>query len=439
LTGIAKSLFEHKHNQRGRPATAYRALLFLATVWGLTQLLFLVDSNFSRPQQFHESDYIMTFYVAGHLVATGKESDLYPGRDATSFIGTAFNKAAHSLLDGLPEKTTAVYMYSPLVAWLFAPLSHVGPNWSLLIWQAISLLALAISCKLLADSTGIGFTESLFLCSLVGPVFITFWSGQLGIVFGLLPLCIGFFLLLHDRAVFAGLVWSLLLLKPQYFPAVGFVALVLVARADFRLAFGLAIGLSAFVVANLLLFPVGLVLNWLASHRLSDTLFTDARYGIPAHLITSLPADILLMLPEHSRSALKWLIYFGAMLLWLTGLWCCGKINAGQCERVTKISLTLSIGCILSSLALPHLLYYDLCVLVPAGFILASKNNIVPQTAATKMPARLAWASISLYLPVFLIFPNNVASALILETILFGLFVFLLVRIIRTSALPNAI
>ena len=419
--------------------TAYRALLFLATVWGLTQILFLVDANFSRARQFHEADYVMTFYVAGHLVATGKESDLYPERDATSFIGAAFDKTAHSLLDGLPEKTTAVYMYSPLVAWLFAPLSHVGPNWSLLIWQAFSLFGLAVSCKLLAHSTGVDFKESLFLCSLIGPVFITLWSGQIGLVCGLLPLSIGFLLLLRDRALLAGLVWSLLLLKPQYFPAPAFVALVLATREDFRLVSGLLLGLSAFIVANLLLFPVDLVLGWLASHRLSDTLFTDAQYGIPAHLITSLPADILLMLPASSRSALKWPIYFGAMLLWLIAFWCCRKINAGQWERRTRISLTLSIGCVLSTLALPHLLYYDLCVLIPAGFILASTNNIIPQTVAAKMPARLAWISISLYLPVFLIFPNNVAAALVLEVFLFGFFVFLIVRIIRAPALPNAV
>ncbi|HWH77561.1 MAG TPA: hypothetical protein VNT76_09325, partial [Candidatus Binatus sp.] len=111
----------------------------------------------------------MTFYVAGHLVAAGKPGELYPGPDATSFIGASFDRAAHRLLDSLPEKTTAIFMYSPVVAWLFAPFSYVGPNLSLLIWHALSVIALAISCKLLAQSIQISFTEGLFLCGLFAP------------------------------------------------------------------------------------------------------------------------------------------------------------------------------------------------------------------------------------------------------------------------------
>src|SRR6266550_61492 len=230
--------------------TSYRILIFLATVCGLTQILFLVDANFSRPKQFQESDYIMTFYVAGRLVAAGRESDLYPAPDATSFVDASFNKAAHRLLDSLPEKTTAIYMYSPLVATFFAPLSQLSPNWSLLMWHVISIMGLILSCKILAELTKVNFSESLFLCSLFAPVFITLWSGQLGLVFGLLPLCLGYLFLMQDRALIAGLVWSLLLLKPQYFPAVAFVALVLVLNGKFRLALGLALGISAVAAAN---------------------------------------------------------------------------------------------------------------------------------------------------------------------------------------------
>jgi len=418
--------------------TSYRILIFLATVCGLTQILFLVDANFSRPKQFQESDYIMTFYVAGRLVAAGRESDLYPAPDATSFVDASFNKAAHRLLDSLPEKTTAIYMYSPLVATFFAPLSQLSPNWSLLMWHVISIMGLILSCKILAELTKVNFSESLFLCSLFAPVFITLWSGQLGLVFGLLPLCLGYLFLMQDRALIAGHVWSLLLLKPQYFPAVAFVALVLVLNGKFRLALGLALGISAVAAANLLLFSPGLVTNWLASHKLSDTLFTDVRYGIPVHLVTSLPADVLFLLPTSSRSAWKWPAYFGALLIWLMGLWYCWKISRGPWESRKKLSLTLAVGCVLSGLALPHLLYYDLCILIPAGFMLATRNNLVDKIVGTKIPARLAWASISLYMPIFLLFKTPVGMALILEMILFILFILILVRINYAIMVPNA-
>jgi len=60
--------------ERRFSVTPYRVVLFIATVFTLTSLIFLVDSNlFSQRREFQESDYIMTFYVAGHLAATGKK------------------------------------------------------------------------------------------------------------------------------------------------------------------------------------------------------------------------------------------------------------------------------------------------------------------------------------------------------------------------------
>jgi hypothetical protein len=411
--------------------TPYRVALFIATVWGLTQILFLIDANFSRAKQFQESDYIMTFYVAGHLIASGRAADLYPAADTTSFIGASFDKAAHTLLDSLPEKTTAIYMYSPLVAWLFAPLSQLGPNLSLLAWQGLSILALIISCKLIAQSLEINFAEGLFFCSLFGPIFITLWSGQLGLVLGLLPLSIGYFLFLRGFPLVAGLIWSLLLLKPQYFPAVGFVSLIIAIRGNFRVASGLFFGVLAIVSANLLLFSPALVIQWLVSHRLSDTIFTHAQYGIPTHLITSLPADFLLLLPHDMRPAMKWPAYSVSMLLWMVGVYICWRFYCGPWQMRTKFSLTVAIGCILSSIVLPHLLYYDLCILIPAGFMLATTNVVVPETIASRMIAPVAWVSISFYLPVFLFFTQHVGVALLLEIIILGCLIWLVAQINR--------
>jgi hypothetical protein len=424
---------------RGSTVTPYRVLLFCATVWALTQILFLVDANFSRAKQFQESDYIMTFYIAGRLVAAGRAADLYPAENASSFIGAPFDKAAHELLDSLPEKTTAIYMYSPLVAWFFAPLSHIDANWSLLIWQAFSIAALAIACKFLAQSVRTNFSESLFLTSLFGPIFITLWSGQLGLVFGLLPLAAGFVLLLQGRPLASGFVWSLLLLKPQYFPAAAFVALVTALAGSFRPMLGIAIGTATIIGANLLLFSPALIAQWLASHRLSDTLFTHVQYGIPTHLITSLPADILLLLPASVRAAAKWPVYGTALLFWLIGIYYCWKIHRGTWEQRTKISLTLVLSCVLSSIALPHLLYYDLCVLIPAAFLLATKNSLVPNVIGTRALVALAWISISAYLPIFLSFKPGVVMALMLEIILLGFLVCLLSRISRAMKMPNAL
>jgi hypothetical protein len=172
---------------------------------------------------------------------------------------------------------------------------------------------------------------------------------------------------------------------------------------------------------------------------LSDTIFTHAQYGIPTHLITSLPADFLLLLPPDIRSQLKWPAYFVSMLFWMVGVYVCRRFYGGPWETRTKFSLTVAIGCILSSIALPHLLYYDLCVLIPAGFMLATTNNVVPKTMAPRTIAVVAWVSISFYLPAFLFFTRHVGVAFLLEIIILICLIWLVMQINRAINSPNAV
>jgi len=181
------------------PSRLFRAALFVAAVWTVATWIFLVDNNlFSQRERFQESDFIMTFYVAGQLVLAGRSVELYPEPDAKSFVSSPFDKAAHEFLPHLPKGSTGAYMYTPLVAGFFAPLSLAGPNYALLIWQALSVLALAFSCWLLARVTSGKAGEIFFLASLYFPVFLTLWAGQLGLAFGVAPLCAGYFLLLRQ-------------------------------------------------------------------------------------------------------------------------------------------------------------------------------------------------------------------------------------------------
>ena len=131
--------------------TRYRLLVFSATAWALASGIFLFDNNlFSQREKFQESDFIMTFYVAGRLALTGRANELYPPSDARSFIDTPFDRAAHELLPHLPKASTGAYMYIPLIAGFFAPFSLVDPNLSLFLWQLMSVVALALSVTILS-------------------------------------------------------------------------------------------------------------------------------------------------------------------------------------------------------------------------------------------------------------------------------------------------
>ena len=405
----------------------YRALIFLATVWTVASCIFLIDSNlFSQRERFQESDFIMTFYVAGQLVLARRSGDLYPSPQADSFVNSPFDRAAHELLPHLPKASTGAYMYTPLVAGFFAPLSLAGPNNALLIWQALSVLALAFSCWLLAQVTRKKTSEIFFLSFLYAPVFLTLWAGQLGLAFGLAPLCAGYFLLLRQRPLAAGLVWSLLLFKPQYFLAAAFVALILAFRGRYRTFTGMTLGVVILLGLTAVLFSPELTLQWLQSHRVSDLTYSSGLHGIPAHLITGLPANLMILFPPDARAALKWPLYAAAAVAWLAGLWYGVKLARAQLSDPTWISLVLIIGVVLCSLTLPHLLYYDLCVLLPAGVLLFAENGPLPRQIGPRLIAAAGWIVVSAFLPLLLAFTEQKMLPLILELILLALFIVLL-------------
>lgn len=417
---------------RQPPLTAYRALVFAATVFAVASWIFLVDTNlFSQSEKFQESDYIMTFYVAGHLAANGRSTELYPEPDARSFIDSSFDKAAHALLPRLPKAITAAYMYIPLVAGFFAPFSFVGPNLSLFLWQTLSILALAVCCVLLSRITAAKTSEIFFLTFLFAPVFLTLWAGQLGLAFGLLPLCVGFYLLLKEQPIPAGVVWSLLLLKPQYFFAAAFVALVAALAGRFKAVLAMSLGVISLLVLTVALFSPAVAWQWLLSHKVSDAYFFAGLQGIPSHLITGLPANLLVLLPVDARSAAKLPLYGCAAFAWLLGLWCCTNLRKVTIGTSAQISVAFIIGLILSALTMPHLLYYDLCVLLPAGALLLARKGPLPTDNVLRTIGAIGWIVVSLFLPLLLAYANYKTLPLLLETILLALFLILLWRLYR--------
>lgn len=419
--------------ERSSSVTPYRALLFIATVFTIASWLFLVDSNLiSQRDKFHESDYIMTFYVAGHLVVSGRSGELYPDASAPSFVDSPFDKAVHRLLPQLPKQYTGAYMHIPLVAGFFAPFSYIDPNWSLLIWQILSVTALALSCRMLSRHVQLNGQEVFFLSSLFLPVFLTLWAGQLGLGFGLLPLCIGFVLVHRQRSFLGGLVWSLLLLKPQFVLAGAFVAVSLALTHRFRVLIGMTVGVTALIVFTILTFGTGPTMQWLLSHRVSDATYSSGLQGIPGHLITGLPANLMILFPVSQRASLKLPLYAAAAAFWIFGLWYCH--NLAKALRNPSVALTISfiIAVSLTSLTSPHLLYYDLCVLLPAGVLLLAQNGPLSGEKRLRWIAVGAWIAVSAFFPILIAFAQYKAVPLILELILLTHFCALLSLVNRS-------
>jgi hypothetical protein len=411
-------------------SSPYRIVVFLATAFTVAVLIFLVDNNlFSQSERFQESDFIMTFYVAGRLVSDGRASELYPDPSAKTFVNSPFDKAAHEFLPKLPQNSAGAYMYIPLVAGFFTPFGRLDPNVSLLLWQLISALALLWSCRQLGAITGAKTSELFFLAFTFLPIFLTLWAGQLGLTFGLLPLCLGLSLLFKNRPLLAGLVWSLLLLKPQYFLAAAFVTLVLLLNRRYRTFVGMSLGVIGLLIITLLWFGPDLTLQWLQSHQASDAMYSSGQQGIPSHLITGLPANLMILFPVEQRAAVKWPLYFCAAMLWMVGFYYAIKIAKSQADNLPSLAVALIIGACLSAISLPHLLYYDLCVLVPAGALLLAES----ERKDLRLIAICGWILVSGFLVPMLAFASLKIIPLILESILTVLFIILLRRLIRHS------
>lgn len=411
------------------PSRCYRLLILLATAWALASCILLLDSNlFSEREKFQESDFIMTFYVAGHLAASGRYNELYPSANARSFIDSPFDQAAHKLLPHLPSTTTGAYMYTPLVAGFFAPFHWLDPNSAMLVWQSFSILALAASALLLAPITRVKTSDVFFLSFLFAPVFLTLWAGQLGLAFGLLPLCLGYFLMLREKGLFAGMVWSLLLLKPQFFFPAAFVAIVCACTQRFRALIGMTLGVVALIFLTVGLFSWPTTLQWLSSHRVSDVYFFSGLQGIPSHLVTGLPANLIILFPVPARKIVKLPLYTAAAAAWLYGIWLCLRLKKVQPSAPCQISIALTIGVILASLTLPHLLYYDLCVLLPAGVLLVARDSPLGIPGAHSIGIT-GWIAITFFFPLLLGFAYTTILPLILELIILLLFLALLMRL----------
>jgi hypothetical protein len=357
---------------------------------------------------------------------------LYPTVNDPSLAQSSFNKAAHLLLPDLSDDAIALFGYSPFLAWvLFQPLSKFRPHISLLVWQGLSIVALIFSAFFLSRASKVKSSDIVFFSSLFLPIIATLWSGQLSLVVGLFPLSAGYLLLRRNQPVLAGFIWSFLILKPQFLPVAAFVAFAFALSRRFECIVGITLGIIGIIAANMTVVPVAVSMNWLHSVRLIEFIFSSGSYEIPTHLMTCLPVNLLLALPIESRATFKWFTYSAAALLWLAALWKCKKTAQSNLDESLKLSLILTVGIFLLPLTSPRLLYYDLCLFLPAGVILLANDRLGSQSRPLKRLALTAWISISVYMLVFMNVAARVELPLVLELILLVLFADLLRRIDR--------
>ncbi|HEY9756659.1 MAG TPA: glycosyltransferase family 87 protein [Oculatellaceae cyanobacterium] len=401
-----------------------RPLLMAAIAWTVVFLTLVGYLDFDPEMQklIQISDYLMTFHVGGYVIAHGLLSVLYPPADSTAFAKMAFDNLAHQVLPQMPVSSVAEFMYMPLAAAVFAPLSYLPLNISLFVWQVVSVAALFVGTHLTwRSATGIGVTDSgaggtgperdgvaTVLTRLLGafgwlPVCLTIWIGQVGLVFGLLPLASGYFLLTRKRPFLAGVVWSLAIFKPQFLMPAFVVLIVLLLRKDFRCIVGVISGLLLIMSINLLVFGPGLSASWLGCLKVSDVVYSDPRSGIATHIATSLPRTLLLM-AATKNIAIKPLVYGFAGVLLLSALavvWKNRKIG-GFDDRLS-LHFAFLIGIFVTPLVMPHFFFYDYCLFALSAPLAFAPNWPPAVGRVIRTVVLLTWAIVDMYAAVVLV------------------------------------
>lgn len=350
--------------------------------WALLTLIIMYTIDFKLPDSMAISDYLMTFHTAGYIAAHGKWQYLYPALDATTFHGAPFDQISHQLLTRMPAWSVSEYMYMPLSAFIFAPYSTLKPEFSLFSWQITSLLAIgaAAYCVLCDENPAIRKTR-VFLTTAATlsflPATLTLWIGQVGLVFGLLPLAFGYYLL-RRMPLPAGLVFALLFLKPQMLVLAVFLIVCELAQKRAQALIGMTLGVMALAQANATILGPQIFQAWLNCLRLSDKIFSDPANGVAVHLATSLPRAVLLSQPVEAHSTLKPIVYGLALLFMTVGLGVVVMLSHKSSpikDPLAKANLSLILACLALPLVVPHLFLYDLCVIAPSFYLLFASRS----------------------------------------------------------------
>lgn len=332
-----------------------------------------------QPRLMEGGDYLMTFYPAGKLCLMGRIADIYTPEGMSTFIGAPFDKFIHALFPSIPAECVAIYMYSPLIALFFAPFALLPHVQSVIVYQLLNIAAVLWCAWVFRSPEPKTFWSRLFLVFLFTPVFHTLLIGQLGLLFGLVPLALACRLMWERdkerrkiKDLLAGGLLGALYLKPQFLPCAMLVVGSLFLVKRFRPALGFLAGLALMISLTCLLCGPEMFDAFIKSVKMSDTCYSFEGYKPPTHLVVCLPAVILQFFPHNLRDQVKLFAYGLSALIGLALLLDCylklkARGDGDQDERT--ISYLFLFGLLVLPLVVPHFLFYDLCALALMAWI----------------------------------------------------------------------
>jgi hypothetical protein len=244
-----------------------------------------------------------------------------------------------------------------------APLSLVSPWLAFNILSFVSLGALAASYSLLAEKKQVlAILMVTFLSISFGPNFHCLSLGQMSIWFGTGILSIGYWACLKKRFVTAGLIWSLLILKPVYLIAPGLIALSLALDKKFKLLVAIATGGLSVFAASALYFSVGVILQWLHAMRLFEQAFLKHNLELSLYEIVGVVPALTVVLPENLKVIGKIVATGVVLLLSIAFIYYLSRLFKREQSWRSALPKAMVASIVFTPLLAPYIGFYDLSI-----------------------------------------------------------------------------
>lgn len=284
----------------------------------------------------YNTDFLSSFYSAADMLRRGNDA-IY----CSSCLQSHAEKLFHT--------GSAVFLFQydnpPVGAWLLQPLTYLTPQTALAVFLLASLLAVSAAAWLMRSE--ITREPRRMLIAVLAfaslPAAMTFaygqWDGLLALVAAGAYVALG-----RSRQFAAGLLIAVVLFKPQL---VWLVPVVFAIAGSWRVLFGIILGGVAWALSSVAILGPSNTLLWL--RQISPNIVARTGLSVP-HLMVSFGASSTVVL-----AAAATLAFAVAIAL---------VVARPRLRSLTPQQL-LSIGLLVSMLAAPHLLSYDLIVLAP--------------------------------------------------------------------------
>ena len=323
------------------------ATLIGATLWAVWLVDFSVPGVVDRLGKVKGTDFLQ-FYVGGAFVREGRLNELYD-------VQALYTRSQATI----PGSRDTLYMpiQSPQTSLVFSPLAGLSYGVAVTIWIALILLLYAASCAITWRHCKAlhKYRYETIACAIAFPgLYSTVLNGQTSIV-ALLAVATALLALRNGWSFAAGLALGCLAFKPHWLLAAG--AVFFVAR-EWRVVAGAAIGAAGQVgVTALLVGPAVMNAYW-------RTLLAIQRIG---DLLEPFPGDSLrsffkVFVPWPAVALVAYVVAAAAVV------WVAGRTWRSSAPFEIRASSVIVAMLLIS----PHALPYDLILLSPVYFLLAT-------------------------------------------------------------------